>query len=112
MPDEAPAPARRLPKRIVKVQLADPYAIFSAEVWVNIPPPLWADLLSNDLATCATAFDRLVISHDLVDFDAQPYPQPDGQGSLYRALPNDVIAAIIQARNAQVGKLSPPSAGQ
>ena len=111
MPAEAPAPARRLPKRIVRVQLADPYADFGAEVWVNIPPPLWNDLLSNDLATCAAAFDQLVVSHDLVDFDGQPYPQPDGAGALYRALPADVIAAILQARNAQVGRLSNRNAG-
>ena len=110
MPDEAPA-TRRLPKRIVHVQLADPYSDFSADLWVNVPPPLWNDLLSNDLATCAAAFDQLVVKHDLVDFDGQPYPQADGAGTLYRALPADVIAAILQARNGQVGRLSPRSAG-
>lgn len=108
MPEEAP---RRLPKRVVEVALADPYGDFRCAVWVNCPPSVWADLLGNDLAACARAFDQLVTSHDLVDFDGQPYPQPDGSGALYRALPADVIAAVIQARSGQVGRLSPRSAG-
>lgn len=110
MPDESPTIARRLPKRIVKVSLPNPYAAFSVELWVNIPPTVWNKLMSDDLKVCAPAFDQLVISHDLVDFDGQPYPQPDGQGSLYRVLPNEVISVIVQTRNSQVGRLSPPSA--
>jgi len=87
MPNESPTPARRLPKRIAKVALPDPYTDFSVELWVNIPPTVWNKLMSADLTVCAPAFDQLVISHDLVDFDGQPYPPTGWSGSALPGAP-------------------------
>ena len=110
MPDEAPA-QRRLPRRIVHLQLPEPYSLFTVDLWVNIPQSLWRDLMSNDLDACAAAFGRVVVSHDLVDFDGAPYP-PGGSPDLYRELPADLVRIIADLRTAQIGKLSPPSAGR
>lgn len=107
MPDETPK--RAMPRRIAEVQLPEPYDCFTVHLWVNTPQSLWRDLMSSDLDTCAAAFGRIVVSHDLVDFDGAPYP-PGGSPDLYRELPTELVRVINDVRVAQIGRLSKGSA--
>ena len=107
MPDDTPR--RVMPRREATVQLPPPYEMFSVTVWVNIPPAVWRDMMSNDLDKCAAAFGQIVVHHDLVDYDGAPYAA-GGSPDLYRQLPTDLVRVINDVRAAQIGRLSPPSA--
>lgn len=107
MPDDSPK--RVMPRRVVEVSLPEPYACFTVRLWINLPQSLWREMMSNDLDTCAAAFGKMVVSHDLVDFDGNPYP-PGGSPDLYRELPTELVRVINDLRVAQIGRLNPPSA--
>jgi hypothetical protein len=95
---------RRLPHRIVTLPLPEPYQEFSIEAWINFPQSLMQGMASGDEARIMDALTQIVVSHDLVDFDGQPYPQAS-ERAFWEAIPTDLAMVIMQAINDQVGKL-------
>ena len=99
------SPRHVMPKRTVTLPLPEPYQDFTATLWVNIPQQLWREMMGTDIEACAAAFGKMVVSHDLCDFDGAPYP-PGGSPDLYRELPAELVRVINDLRVGQIGKLS------
>jgi hypothetical protein len=91
MPNDS-LPIKR-PKRIATLRLAEPYSVYTVRAWINLSPALLAE----------------IVEHNITDFDGNPLP-PAGDPTLYAALDPDIYQAIWLARNAEVGRLDPPSA--
>jgi len=104
MPDETPK-RFTIVARIVRLELPPPYAGGWVEARVNYPPAVGAALASGSNET-RTAFDQLVVGHNLNDEDGHPYPEPGG-GALFDALPTDLAVIIINEVRAAFGKFLP-----
>lgn len=107
MPDEAPRIKR--PKRIATLRLPEPYNVYTVRAWINMPQALFDDLRTMDPEKVAHVTQELIVEHNLTDFDGNPLP-PAGDPALHAALDLDIYQAIWLARNAEVGRLDPPSA--
>jgi hypothetical protein len=106
----APDEPRRLPKRIAELTLPAPYDDFHVTCWINAPQSLWRDVTGNDGTTDGTkravaALQQIVVGHDLVDFDGEPYADGD---TFWNDAPSEVGALIVQAIQSQIGVLSKP----
>lgn len=101
-----PLPILRLPKRIVRLNLPEPYTGFWVDVWINVPQRLLQDFSSIDAIKTPTAFDTLVVDHNLVDEEGIPFPKPNG-GALFSALPTDVMVIIMSEVRSSFGKFLP-----
>ena len=101
MPDD-PTPKRALPKRIVRLPLAEPYQAFSVDVWANPPNSVIARLNSGTEET-PKAFGELIVGHDLVDFDGTPYPADAAEA--FELLPTEVALLMIRAATGDAAKL-------
>jgi hypothetical protein len=97
-----PKPAMR--KRIATFKLYEPYEDFTVTAWVNFPQRLLRDGQTEDERLAALS--EIVLAHDLVDFDGNPYP-PANDPAFWREIPQDVAAVIIQSIQGQMGRLDP-----
>lgn len=104
------APRRVLPKRIVKLPLPEPYNDFSVTAWLNHPPSVRAGMRSLVEAEARAAFKEVLVAHDLVDFDGEPYPQAGDE--FYDAISEDLLRVIYLEIIGNVGKLVPTSGGR
>jgi hypothetical protein len=107
MPNDS-LPIKR-PKRIATLRLAEPYSVYTVRAWINLSPALLAELRTMDPEKVAHVTQELIVEHNITDFDGNPLP-PAGDPTLYAALDPDIYQAIWLARNAEVGRLDPPSA--
>ena len=103
-PDAGNRADRRLPKRIETIQLPEPYEEFHVTAWINHPGQLREDMRSGDEAKVMAALKQIVLGHDLVDFDGQPYPAAS-EPAFWTQAPDDVGYAILGAIRNQYGKL-------
>jgi hypothetical protein len=129
---DVPAPERRQQKRIVTIDVPG-YDDFHVTAWVNFPTSLMdrmqrearaarrrgaerQALLADDpladvdddegQSALAPLLKQIIVAHDWVDFDGQPYPSADDD-EFYREVPTDLLNVAFQAIAAQVGKLDP-----
>ena len=102
MPDDRPAPYT-IKKRIEWIDLPEPYAGGAVQAWLNYP--------SVPGTSSMDVFTRIVLDHNLCDFDGQPYPA-GGTPEFGAAIPADLWHIIWGAVMGQVGKLSKANAGR
>lgn len=114
--EEGNRAARRLPKRIEKLDLKGTYDGFHITAWINYPGRLREDMRSGDEAKVSAALKQIVIDHDLIDFDCgrpecehlecegRPLP-PATDATFWTEAPDDLGFAIIGAIRDQFGKL-------
>ena len=102
---------RRLPKRVGTVPLPDPYGDFHITAWFNFPWHLRAEIQSGDEARARAAWTQIILDHDLVDFDGEPYP-PAGTDEFYEAIPQEIMQVIGKTVFDNIGKLTPTNAAR
>jgi hypothetical protein len=104
-------PVRRMPKRIVRLALPEPYD--ASGFWVdgvaNFSQRTRQKLLSGDPAQTVEAFTEMIVGHNLVDEDGRAFP-PAGDPSLFEALPTDLAVLVIREVLQSPGKFPPPPA--
>jgi len=103
------APRKRLPRRVVTTALPEPYHEFSITAWVNFPRSVALDLRSRDQERTGSALRQVILAHDLVDEDGEPYPLADDP-AFWEVISDDLGAAIVLAALAQIGRLDPKPA--
>ena len=107
MPDESRI---RRPKRVATLRLAPPYDVYTVRAWINVPESRFEELRASPTTEVVARFVAdVIVEHDLTDFDGAPLP-PAGSLDLAKVLDGDIYSAIMQARQAEVGRLDPPSA--
>lgn len=104
------APRRVLPKRIVKLALPEPYHEFSITAWLNHPMSVRRGMESTDETVARAAFKEVLIAHDLVDFNGEPFPQVGDE--FFDAIDLDLLRVVYQTIIGNVGKLTPTNASR
>ncbi len=100
---------KRLVKRIVRFPLPEPYEDFSVQAWVNYPASLLNSAKTEDERIAALR--QIVLEHDLVDFEGEPYPPADTK-EFWINVPQDVGAFIMVGIQQQQGRLDPKTAAR
>jgi len=93
---------KRLVKRIVKFALSEPYEDFTVTAWINFDPRLLLKAVTEEERIAA--LQKVILEHDLVDFDGEPYP-PSSDPEFIRQVPDDVLRFIMAGVEAQKGHL-------
>jgi hypothetical protein len=104
MSETVTTPMRRLPRREMRIDLPEPYQDFSILGWMNFPRGVGADLSSGDEERVRSALMAVILDHDLVDEEGQPYPLASDP-AFWEAIPTDVGGMLFRAFVGQVGQL-------
>ena len=94
-------------RREAWVDLPEEYEGFRFKVWLNAPSRLWVDIGSagDDEDTAQSALRQIVLEHNgWLDFDGQPYPQPD-KAVFWEDIPTELAACMLIATQQEMGKL-------
>ena len=94
------APQKPAP-RTIRFDLKAPYEGFYVEARADFPARTLADLSSGDFAKAMTAFDKLVVSHNLTDNDNQVVK------SVMDADPYELVTKALVGWVEALGKLPP-----
>lgn len=87
--------------RTIRYDLKAPYEGFYVEARADFPARTLADLSSGDFAKAMTAFDKLVVSHNLTDADDQVVK------SVMDADPYELVTKAMEGWVEALGKLPP-----
>jgi len=103
-------PERRMPQRLVELELAPPYDLFRVTANLAFSPQRLAALSEQSTpADLAAAMGRVITEHDIVDEDGEPLPAASDP-TFWTRCPADLIAVIMAEVRANIGKLSPRNA--
>lgn len=100
----------RIMRREKWLELPEEYAGFSFKVWVNAPAKHWAAVGraaqdDGDEAEAREALRHIILEHNgWLDFDGNPYPQPDQDG-FWEEIPTELAACMIVAVQVEQTKL-------
>ncbi len=94
------APQKPAP-RTIRFDLKAPYEGFYVEARADFPARTLADLSSGDFSKAMTAFDKLVVSHNLTDTENQPVK------SVMDADPYELVTKAMEGWVEALGKLPP-----
>ena len=109
---EQPAtPRPRMQKRYERIPLHGAYEGFSIKAWINFPQKLLTQAQTGDPDVQAAALGQIVVEHNFVDFDGEPFPPPDDP-ACWTECPLDLLACVFTAIAERFGKLPPRSGGR
>lgn len=105
-PPPPPAPAGpRIKRREVWVALSNEYEGFQIKIWVNAPTKLWMSLGSGDEEENREIAAKLFLAHNgWLDFDGNPYPQPNN-AEFWEEIPQELAGVIIASAQKEMQNL-------
>ena len=105
-------PERRMPQRLVELELAPPYDLFRVTANLAFSPQRLAALSEQATpADLAAAMGRVITEHDIVDEDGEPLPAASDP-TFWTRCPADLIAVVMGEVRNNIGKLTPRNGGR
>ncbi|MDE2620612.1 MAG: hypothetical protein KGL54_10670 [Sphingomonadales bacterium] len=105
---EAEPVAPQQTRRVVALPLPAPYDMYTVQAWINYPRKLAKELGSGDAERIQAALQRIIVGHDLTDFDGRPLP-PVEDAAFFDEISDELLVLILRAVQENMGKLAPTS---